>query len=473
MNTATKPSNTPPGNDSLRIRNEISGLARLATPIVITQLAQMGMGVTDSIMAGHVSAKDLAGVALGGNLFWPILFFLSGVIMSVTPSVSQLNGAGQSEKVGAMVRQALWIVILGGILAFILLQNMEPVYHMIGVDPRAIPIAVAYLDAVSWGLFPILGYFVMRYVCDGMSWTRPAMIIALSALAIKIPINYLFIYGGFGIEAMGGVGCGVSSAIVMSMECIAMALMLGFGRLRHLQVLSHFCWPDWLEIRRLIRLGFPIGVTVFVEMAVFSAVSLMIGRLGVESLASHQIAMSVGGMTFMIPLALGMAATIRVGYNVGANDYLMARISGLVALGTSLILGFVTVTLVYVFRSEIAQLFTTDPQVIEIATALVVFVCFFQISDNLQVTAVGALRGYKDTRAPMYIGLFAYWVIAFPLGAVLTFGVDRFGLSVQGMGVEGFWWALVIGLGIAAVILLRRFLRLSQDTAKIQLMAAT
>ena len=471
MKAVEKPSNISPVADRQLIRKEVAGLSRLATPIIITQLAQMGMGVTDAIMAGHVSATDLAGVALGGNLFWPVMFFLSGVIMSVTPSVSQLNGAGQSEKVGAMVRQAMWIVIFGGILAFILLQNMEPVYHMIGVDPLAIPIAVAYLDAVSWGLFPILGYFVMRYVCDGMSWTRPAMIIALSALAIKIPINYLFIYGGLGIEAMGGVGCGVASAIVMSMEFIAMALMLGFGRLKYLQVLSRFSWPDWQEIQRLIRLGLPIGVTVFVEMAVFSAVSLMIGRLGVESIASHQIAMNVGGLTFMVPLAIGMAATIRVGYNVGAKDYFMARISGLVALGTSLVLGIVTVTLVFAFRGEIAALFTTDPQVISIATSLVVFVCFFQISDNLQVTAVGALRGYKDTRAPMYIGLFAYWVVAFPAGAALTFGVDMFGISVKGIGVEGFWWALVAGLGIASVILLRRFLKLSKDTAKIQLMA--
>jgi len=471
MKTGENTSITPARPGSTLVRTEIANLSRLATPIIITQLAQMGMGVTDAIMAGHVSAKDLAGVALGGNLFWPVMFFLSGVIMSVTPSVSQLNGAGQSEKVGPMVRQAFWIVIIGGMMAFALLQNMEPVYYFVGVDPVAIPIAVAYLDAVSWGLFPILGYFVMRYVCDGMSWTRPAMIIALTALAIKIPVNYLFIYGGLGIEAMGGVGCGVASAIVMSMEFLAMVLMLGFGRLRHLEVLAHFCWPDWREIRRLIRLGFPIGVTVFVEMAVFSAVSLMIGRLGVESLASHQIAMNVGGMTFMVPLAIGMAATIRVGYNVGARDYLKARISGLVALGTSLVLGVITVTLVFAFRSEIARLFTTDPRVISIATALVTFVCFFQISDNLQVTAVGVLRGYKDTKAPMYIGLFAYWVVAFPAGAALTFGVDMFGISTPGMGVEGFWWALVVGLGIAAVILLGRFLRLSKDTNRIQSLA--
>ena len=457
--------------DSQLIRSEVVGLSRLATPIVITQLAQMGMGVTDSIMAGRVSATDLAGVALGGNLFWPVMMLLAGTIMSVTPSVSQFNGAGQSQRVGAMARQALWIVLIGGTLAFILLQNMEPIYYMIGVDPRAIPIAVGYLDAVSWGLFPILGYFVMRYVCDGMSWTRPAMIIALSALAIKIPINYLFIYGGFGIEAMGGVGCGVASSIVMSLEFIAMALMLGFGRLRHLEVLSHFSWPDWKEMQRLIILGLPIGIAVFAEMFVFSAVSLMIGKLGVNSLASHQIAMNVGGLTFMVPLALGMAATIRVGFNVGARDYAMARLSGLVALGSSLLLGLVSVVLVYIFRGEIARLFTTDPEVISIATSLIVFVCFFQISDNLQVTAVGALRGYKDTRGPMYIGLFAYWVIAFPVGAALTFGMDIAGISITGMGVEGFWWALVGGLGISAVILLWRFHRLSRDIARIQLMA--
>ncbi|MBV1905995.1 MAG: MATE family efflux transporter [Pseudomonadales bacterium] len=454
------------------IKSELVTLSRLSVPIIVTQLAQMGIGVVDTMMAGHVSAVDLAGVALGGNLYWPVMFFLSGIVMSVTPSVSQLNGAGQSQHVGAIVRQVLWIVLFGGFLALLLLQNIEPVYYWLGVDPAAIPVAVAYLDAVSWGLIPILGYFALRYVCDGMSWTRPAMVIALCALALKVPVNYLFIYGGWGIKPMGGAGCGMASTIVMSTEFTVMALVVSFGRIKNLEILSHFSWPDWQEIWRLFSLGLPIGISIFLEMAVFSAVSLMIGRLGVTSVAAHQIAMNVGGLTFMVPLAIGMAATIRVGFNVGARNYAMARISGWVALGASLTVALFAMVLVYTFRGDIARLYTTDTEVIRIASTLIVFVCIYQVFDNTQVTVSGALRGYKDTRAPMYIGLIAYWLICFPLGVILGFGLEIAGFSVQAQGVSGFWWALVVGLLIAAVALSGRFLWISRDADKIQLLAA-
>jgi MATE family multidrug resistance protein len=191
---------------------ELRQLLRLALPMTLTQMSQMGMGVADTIMAGRVSAADLAGVALGGNLFWPTLMFLAGIIMSITPSVSQLHGAGRQRESGEIVRQALWVAFVGGVLLTVGLRNVEPLYHFIEVDPLAIPIAVAYLQAMTWGLLPVLGYFALRYMCEGMSWTLPAMLIAFTGLLLKIPINYLFIYGGSfaGIEvaAMGGLAVG-------------------------------------------------------------------------------------------------------------------------------------------------------------------------------------------------------------------------------------------------------------------------
>jgi MATE family multidrug resistance protein len=182
-------------------RRELGSLTRLALPIIVTQLSQMGMGVADTIMAGQVSAADLAGVALGGNLFWPIVMVLSGLILAVTPAVSQLHGAGREAEVGEVVRQALWLAAGGSLIGVLLLLNAERLLVAIGVDPLAIPIAVAYLDAMSVGLVPLAGYFTLRYLCEGMSWTTPAMVIAVSGLLAKIPLNYVFIHGGFGIEA--------------------------------------------------------------------------------------------------------------------------------------------------------------------------------------------------------------------------------------------------------------------------------
>jgi MATE family multidrug resistance protein len=397
----------------------------LALPMMLTQVSQMGMGIADSMMAGRVSATDLAGVALGGNFFWPALLLLSGTIMSLTPTVSQLHGGGREKEAGEVVRQAFYVVLAGGGLMVLFLNSVEPLYHLLGVDPRAIPIAVDYLHAVSFGVVPLLAYFAMRFLCEGLSWTLPAMLIALSALLLKIPLNYLFIYGGFGIEPMGGVGCGWASVLVMWYQLLAISAVVSMSRISKVGVFARFSPPDFTAIVRLIRLGLPIGLTVFLEMSMFSVVTLMIGRLGVEAVAAHQIAASVGGMTFMVPLALGMAASIRVGFNVGAGNLAAARRSGWIAIGVSLVFALFAAMVVFYSRPWLAGLYSTELEVISLATDLLIFVVLFQFFDDAQVTAVGALRGFKDTRVPIWIAMFSYWAIGLPVGAVLAFGYQH------------------------------------------------
>jgi MATE family multidrug resistance protein len=440
---------------------ELRRLLWLALPMMVTQVSQMGMGIADTMMAGRVSAADLAGVALGGNFYFPLLLLLSGTIMSLTPTVSQLHGARREGEAGEVVRQALYIALIGGSAMGIFLNHVEPFYEAIGVDPLAIPIAVDYLHAVSFGVVPILGYFAMRYLCEGMAWTLPAMLIAASALIVKIPLNYLFIYGGFGIEAMGGVGCGWSSAIVMWYQLIAMAVVVAGSRMRVTDVFGRFSAPDVGAIARMIRLGLPIGLTVFLEISMFSVVTLMIGRLGVEAVAAHQIAASVGGMTFMVPLALGMAVSIRVGFNVGAGDLPAARRSGWVAIGVSLVFALFAATAVFFARPFLASLYTSELPVMLLAIDLLIFVVIFQFFDDAQVTAVGALRGFKDTRMPMWVAVFSYWAIGLPIGAALGFGWFELEILESFVGVRGFWVGLVAGLGVAALFLVTRFQWLS------------
>jgi len=437
-----------------QIREELVTLLRLAGPIILAQVTQMGMGVADTIMAGQVSSVDLAGVALGGNFYWPFILLLSGVIMSLTPSVAQLHGAGREEEAGEVARQAIWIAGSGGLVMIVNLQNVEPLYRLLEVDPRAIPLAVAYLQALSFGVLPVLGYFALRYLCEGMSWTAPAMWIAAGALALKIPLNYGFIYGAFGLPALGGVGCGWSSAIVLTLQFLVMVLIVGRSRIRVTGVFSRFSLPDLVEIRRLIKLGLPIGVTIFMEVGMFSLVTLLIGRLGVEAVAGHQIANNVNGMTFMVPLALGMAVSIRVGFNVGAGNIAAARLSGWVAIGVSLVFALFAAVLVFELRYFIAGLYSSETTVLVLAVDLLLFVALYQFFDDSQVTAVGALRGFKDTRTTMWVAMLSYWGVGLPVGVVLGFGWLNFG-ALQ--GVRGFWVGLMAGLGVAAVILLARF----------------
>lgn len=449
------------------VATELKVLGSLAVPIIVTQLSQMGMGVADAIMAGRLSPEDLSGVALGASFYFPVMLLLSGTIMAVTPLVSQLHGGGRDAEAGAIVRQALWIAFGSGLLVTALMQFGDTGYRWIGVDPVAIPIASSYLAALSFGLIPVLGYFTLRYLCEGMSWTTPAMMIAISALGLKILLNYLFIYGEVGMPALGGVGCGVSGAIVMWYQLIAMVMVVRHSRIKWAGAFSRFDWPDLSVVRRLLKLGLPIGAGIFLEVAVFSIVTLLIGRLGVDALASHHIASNVGGITFMIPLALGMAATIRVGSNVGARAYSASRRSAFVALGASGVFAVSVGAVLFVFRESIASLYTTDPAVMKIASVLLVVVALYQLLDDTQITAIGALRGYKDTRTPMFTAAFAYWVIGLPVGVVLGFGLG----PAEAMGVMGFWVGLFVGLTFAALILISRVAWLSSNSRRIDVYA--
>ena len=290
-------------------RTEFSQLSKLALPLVFTQLAQMSMSVADTVMAGRVSAADLAGVALGTSVFWPLMFLIAGTTMAITPSVSQLRGSGRGHEAGEVMRQAMWTAFTGGLLLFIVIRNLAPLYQVIGVDPLAIPITDAYLKSMSWGVVPVLLYFCMRYMSEGLGWTIPALAISVSALCLKLPLNYWFIHGGWGIPAMGGEGCGWASAIVFNYQLLAMLCVVRFSRLREAGLFARFAWPDLAAIRRLVLLGAPIGLSTFAEFSIFSAMTLLIGRLGVETVAAHQIASNIGALSYMVPMALGMAAS--------------------------------------------------------------------------------------------------------------------------------------------------------------------
>ena len=441
---------------------EFRSLGALAAPLVVTQISQMGMTVVDVVITGRYGFLDQAGVGLGTSLFWPIMLLLTGTLMAVTPTVAQLNGARRIAETGFVVRQALWLALFLSVVIVIALNNVEPLYSFIGVDERAIPISVSYLQAVSFGIPALLGYFVLKNLCEGLGMTIPSMLILISALTLKIPLTFALVFGVGDFAGLGGVGCGIATAIIMWFQLLCIVIAIHVTRIKHSGVFKRFDFPKLGVIGKLMKLGFPIGLTIFVEVSFFSFAGLMIGKLGAQATASHQIAMSIGGLGFMIPLALSMASTIRVGTNVGAARIHATRRTIGVATVVGLLIALVVALIILTCRHQIVRLYSEDTVVLALAAQLLLLCALYQIFDASQVTSVGALRGFKDTTVPMLLATISYWGLGMPVGFVLAFGLRNF----TGFGAIGFWYGLVFGLFIAAILQWLRLRWVSKNAAR-------
>ncbi|MBD9416661.1 MATE family efflux transporter [Pseudomonas sp. PDM16] len=444
---------------------ELRALLSLATPIIIAQLAHTAMGFVDAVMAGRVSPRDLAAVALGNSLWVPVYLLMTGLLLATTPKVAQRFGGGKQEEIGPLVRQALWLGLVIGCIASVLLWNARPVLQLMQVEPELTDMSMRYLQGIAFGFPAVAIYQVLRCFSDGLGRTRPSMIIGICGLLLNIPLNYVLIYGHFGMPALGGVGCGWASGIVMWM--MLLALLWWVHRAPYYQA-SHlfrrFDRPQWPVIQRLLSIGVPIGISIFAEASIFSVIALLIGGLGATVVAGHQIALNFSSLVFMIPYSLGMAATVRVGQALGRGQPREARFSAGVAMGTALGYACLSASLMFLLRHEIAQIYTSAPEVIVIAGGLIVYSALFQFSDAIQVTAAGALRGYQDTRATMVFTLFAYWGIGLPVGYALGLS-DLFG---EPSGPKGLWQGLVVGLTCAAVLLGIRLQRSARRHIRVQ-----
>jgi MATE family multidrug resistance protein len=468
--SATLPDNIPvqPPSSSNRFRTELKALLNLGAPMVATQFFIMAMGFLDTAMAGRYDSINLAGVALGGMIMWPVFMLTGGFTMALTPIVAQLRGAGATADAGVKIRQGLWIGLIASFACIAVILNAGPVFTMVGVDPAAAAVAEGYLAAAAWGMPAVQVYVVLRYTSEGLGRTLPPMIIAGMALPVNGLLNYIFIYGKFGAPELGGVGCGWATAIVMWMELGLILFILRTRYFRATGLTQKFDWPHWREIKGILRIGVPIGLTVFLEMTVFSVVGLSIASLGVIPMAANSIAGNVNWATYVIPMALGSAASIRVGFYVGARDYDKAGFVARTAFIVSLVYALVVSALLVGGRHQIAALYTTEAPVLELAASLIIFIALYQIVDDTQATMGGVLRGYKDTRAPMIYTLVGFWFLALPLGAGLCFG--WFGR--EPMGVSGYWIGMTLGLAVVAACMGLRLISTSRNPDRISSFAA-
>ena len=434
----------------VRTLAEWKTLALLGGPILVAQLAQMANGVIDTVMAGHVTAEDLAGVGIGSSLWMPLFLFFVGTLNALQPIISGHRGAQLLAHIMPVTWQGIYIALGSSLLMIALLVNVRPVLDILRLDPSTADIAQGYLNGIAWGVPAMLLLTALRGLTDGLGHTRVIMMFSLLGTAINLPLNYVFIYGKFGVPAMGGVGCGWATAIAIWIAVLALLTYLHWSpTFQRFHLIDDWVPPCWRDITRVLRLGMPIGFTIFVEVSMFSVIALFLAPLGPAVVAGHQIVLNVVSLVFMLPLSLGMALTLRVSFLLGAGAPASARLLARSALLLALGIALVYAPLLLFSRELIVQLYTHDLEVQKIAAQLLVFGAIFQIADVLQVTAISALRGYKDTRIPLFIMLLSFWGICLPLGYGLTF-THYLG---DAKGAVGFWMALTIGLAVASILL--------------------
>lgn len=440
-------------------RTELRAQLALALPILGGQLAQTANGFVDTLMAGRVSPVDLAAVAVGASIWVPAYLFMTGVLMSATPILSRTLGAQSFSRVNPLTQQGLLLALGLGLLMMALLRSMAPVLAWMDVDAALQPLVIGYLDALSWGMPAMALFLSLRSYTEALSHTRPVLLISVAGLLINIPSNAIFIYGLFGVPAMGGVGCGWATSLVMWMMAAMMAVYVA----RHpvyddarLSLRQRFFEPA--TILYMLRIGLPVGLSIFFEVSIFAIIALLISSLGAITVAGHQIALNFTSLIFMLPLSLALAVTVRVGLARGRNNPDAAHLAINTALIITLAIGISAAVLLLLLRHHVPMLYTPDKEVRDLAARLLLFAALYQVSDAWQVTVNGALRGYEDTAVPMLLTLIAYWGIGLPVGYVL--GLTD--LLRPAMGPDGFWIGLISGLTAAAIMLtlrLRRHLR--------------
>jgi MATE family multidrug resistance protein len=456
-----------------KIHSEIAALWKLAWPVLIGQLATVGMAVADVAMTGHLSSEDLAAVALGASLWMIVLVTVMGIMMVINAIVAHEVGAGAFGRIPHIMRQSMWMAFGIGIIGCVIINLSTLIFDYLQLPPVVHVKASEFVHVISIGMPAFAMYRALYSYTASLNQTKPIMVIALCGLAFNVFGNWLLVFGNWGFPQLGSTGCAWATGI-------GMWLMLGgmLWWMRHSPAykktypFTHREAPKWSEIRSMLRVGLPIGVAYFAEVSAFCAVGLLVARFGVVPVAANQIALNFSSLVFMIPLSLGVALTTRVGQAMGEGDPVRARFVSWVGVGVAV--GFAVLSAIFIAmsRHSIAAAYTSDVAVQELTAVILLYAAIFQLSDSTQVTASCALRGYKVTRTPMLIHIFAFYGFALPLGCVLGLAPEWMPWRPQEpMGASGFWIGLVLGLTIAAALLVVFLHRLT--TRKIRLAASS
>jgi MATE family multidrug resistance protein len=437
-------------DNTLTLKNKPWNMVKIIMPILITQVAMYMITFFDILMTGRYDTYHLAGVTIGSSFWVPVYTGLAGILMALTPIIAQLVGARQKEDVRPTVQQGLYVsVALSAIVFLVILFAVAPILEAMPLEEQVRTVASDYLKGMSFGLFPLFAYTVMRSFFDALGATRVSMSVILLAAPINVLLNYLLIYGHWGFPELGGAGAGYASAITYWLVFfIACAIAWGWGPFVDYKLFVQWGKISFSKWKEILFIGVPIGISIFVETSIFSAVTLLMANYSTAVISAHQIALNFTSLLYMIPLSISIGTTILVGQEVGAGRMRDAKHYSYLSVGLAILFSFISITILLLFREQIASVYTNDINIVKLSVHFFIYAAIFQLSDAIQAPVQGALRGYKDVNVTFIMAIVSYWVIGLPVGFVMA--------TYTELGPYGYWIGLITGLTVGAITLVIR-----------------
>lgn len=454
-------------HETARLRDKLKLFSIILIPILITQVSMYLMNFFDTVMSGRVSAGDLAGVAIGSSLWMPIFTGINGIMLAITPIIGQLIGAQADNQVSKKVQQGIYLAIALALVIFIAGSfALQPILNIMDLADNVRHVAKFYLITLVAGIVPLFIFNTLRCFIDALGKTRVSMLIILFSLPLNVLLNYIFIFGKFGIPSFGGIGSGIATAITYWLICLIAAFVIyRFQPFRGFHVFSNWVKPSVKAWWEQLRIGIPIGFAIFFESSIFSAVTLLMSVYSTYTIAAHQAAMNFASLLYMLPLSVGMALTIAVAYEIGAGRFKDARTYTYIGIGSGIFIALFAGLILYIFNGPVAALYNNNPNVIALTKQFIYFAIVYQLADAFGAPIQGALRGYKDVNITLIIALVSYWIVGLPTGWLLA--------NFTSLEPFGYWVGLIIGLTCGAIALLLRLVRVQKKYHKIGRGAST
>ena len=431
----------------------VFSIVGLALPIWIGQLAAIANPVVDTAMVSRYSVTDLGALAVAASVYISVYVALNGVMQSLAPTFGQLFGAGKFPEMGNEAKQGVWLAIFLSVIGSLLLSFPHPLLSIARASPEMTEKATLYLRILAFSLPASLNFLVYNTLNNAMARPKMVMAIQVAGLLLKIPLNTLFIFGGWGIPAFGGPGCAIATFIIAWVELTIGWLILRYNpfyRMFHLFG-SGFVWPNWKSLKELLSLGIPVGLNYFIEVTSFTFMALFIARIGVNAVAGHQIVANFSGVLYMLPLSLASATSTLVAQSIGARRLDIARKISFAGIRLSAILAIIVACTVWLTKDWIISLYTSNETIAANAAPLFLFLCSLLFFDAVQVTASYVLRAYKVVLAPTLLYVMTLWCIGLGCGYMFAFNFFPNYIPSRITGSSGFWFSNCISLVILSV----------------------
>ena len=433
-----------------KYKTQYSKTLSLAVPVIFSQMGQVIVQLADNAMVGRLGAVPLAAVAFGGTVIFILFIFGMGMSIGLTPLVGELLAQRKYRQQTVYLQNSIVLYALMGIAIFALQYLTIPLLKYMGQPEEVVAMSIPYYKYLMWSMIPFMLFAPLKQFLEGIGNTKAPMVILVAANALNVILNWIFIYGNLGSPAMGAAGAGLATMISRVMcPILGVIYFLSHDSLKRYLMLAPKPRISRFHIHSLIKMGFPIALQMTMESSAFVITTIMMGWISTTALAANQIAITMSNVAFMIVMGIGSATTIRISYEYGLRDFATLRLSATASYHIGLLWNAVTALLFITMRRYIPMIFTSDPEVIRVASQLMIMAAVFQFSDGLQCVSMGILRGIQDVKITAVIAAFSYLLINLPVGYLIAFRL--------GGGAPGLWGGYIFGLSIAAYLLNRRY----------------